>query len=258
MVSDAAHGLADATAVPPHLMPVQSDHGPTETVNGRDAVRRRLEQAERLARVHVRVIDRPAVVSPDPTAELGQEWSMLRRGGVRRRVVYDSAGLASLHQLTAAARGPFVADLEARAISGVPCGLALFDDRIAAIPHHATPEGIDSLIVVHPSPLLEALAWLFERQWDAALPLRLSTTKRDDCAVGLSARDRQLLVLLTSGLDDDTIAKHLRISDRVMQNRIRSMLDHLGVQTREQAARHAASLGWIPLRPDDERAQTLG
>lgn len=255
MNPEVADGVVDAAfGDPPRVVSTPPDAALTETMRGHATVRRRLEQAERAARLEVRVIDRPATVSPDPPGKLRLEWSMLRRRGVRRRVIYNSEGLGSLRRLTSAARRHFTVNMEARVLPGAPSEIAIFDSQIGAISLHATPEGIDNLIIVHPSPLLDTMVWFFEQQWDLAVPLRLTAT----AAARLTPRDRQLLLLLTSGLDDQTIARHLAISEPVLRRRVHSLLDRLGAETRAQAARYAASVGWIPLRPDDETPDSVG
>ena len=60
---------------------------------------------------------------------------------------------------------------QARVLPDAPTKLLLADDRIGLIPLQAAPSSIESIVVVHPSALLEALGALFESLWARALPV---------------------------------------------------------------------------------------
>jgi DNA-binding NarL/FixJ family response regulator len=58
----------------------------------------------------------------------------------------------------------------------------------------------------------------------------------------LSAREREVLALLGSGLDQTEIARHLSISPQTAKTHIRHVMNKLGVRTRVAAAARAAEL----------------
>lgn len=216
-----------------------------EVIAGREVVVQRVRQMQRSCRDQVRVIDKPPYLGPvEPTFER----ELLDRG-ICWRTIYDTAGLESRHRLTGDVATVVRAGERARVLVDAPSKLMLLDDRMGLLPLQGADAGMDTAVVVYPSALLEALSALFEELWVRALPLRLPEEhSAGTCAPcnGASNDDLQLLNLLTAGLTDETIAKHLGVSHRTMQRRLRSLLDRLGVRTRFQGALRAAALGWIP------------
>ena len=61
----------------------------------------------------------------------------------------------------------------------------------------------------------------------------------------LRSPDRDILLLLAGGATDDKISRHLRISPRTTQRRVRALMEALGAQTRFQAGVQAARRRWI-------------
>src|SRR5690349_1156308 len=81
---------------------------------------------------------------------------------------------------------------EAGAISGVlPMKLALFDQRIGFVPLKADDPNVGAL-VVHPSPLLEALVALFDGIWARAVPLHSARDSATNWPAELDERARQV------------------------------------------------------------------
>jgi DNA-binding NarL/FixJ family response regulator len=104
---------------------------------------------------------------------------------------------------------------------------------------------------VHRSAVLDALSALFEALWDVALPLRLGDRDGDDSG-GLSTDDRLLLNLLTAGVPDEAMARHLQISYRTVQRRLQALMQRAGVTTRFQLGMHASVQGRLsPPMPRD-------
>ncbi|GLZ81942.1 transcriptional regulator [Actinorhabdospora filicis] len=217
-----------------------------EVVAGREAVVRRFQQVQRACRRELRIIDKPPYALAGPEENVGFERELLERG-VRWRAIYDPAGLDDGHDLTGDVQVSVALGEEARVLAGpAPTKLVLADDRVGMIPLQIAPSGIDSIVVVYPSALLEALAALFEQLWERALPLPLPGR----VTAGRSPREPteaelQLLSLLTAGLPDDRIAGHLGVSPRTLQRRIRALLDRLGARTRFQAGIRATLIGWV-------------
>lgn len=61
----------------------------------------------------------------------------------------------------------------------------------------------------------------------------------------LTARERQVLVLLAKGMANKEIARDLRIGQQTVKTYVSNILNKLGVHTRTQAALHAAQAGLI-------------
>jgi DNA-binding NarL/FixJ family response regulator len=131
-------------------------------------------------------------------------------------------------------------------VPDAPTKLILADDRIGLIPLQAAPSRIESIVVVHPSALLQALGALFESLWARALPLPLSADDEVLAADRPNRDQMRLLALLTTGLPDVVIARQLGLSYRTYQRRLHELMTRLGAETRFQAGVRAVLLGWIP------------
>ena len=69
----------------------------------------------------------------------------------------------------------------------------------------------------------------------------------------LSAREMEILGLVTQGMSNKEIAYHLGISHQTVKNHMTAILSKLGVADRTQAAVYALRHGWVPLREQDSR-----
>jgi DNA-binding NarL/FixJ family response regulator len=79
-------------------------------------------------------------------------------------------------------------------------------------------------------------AW--ERFCDEVLEfmgLKDSVQKENDAFDSLTAREREVLALLTEGLGNADIAQRLSISEKTVRNHVSNVFDKLGVWSRAQA-----------------------
>jgi DNA-binding NarL/FixJ family response regulator len=60
---------------------------------------------------------------------------------------------------------------------------------------------------------------------------------------GLTAREQEVLALLSQGLPDREIARRLFISERTVHHHVSAVLAKIGVSSRTAAAREAAQMG---------------
>src|SRR5207247_7343257 len=60
---------------------------------------------------------------------------------------------------------------------------------------------------------------------------------------GLTAREREVLALLSEGLPDREISRRLFISERTVHHHVSSVLPKIGASSRTAAARQAAQMG---------------
>jgi pimeloyl-ACP methyl ester carboxylesterase/DNA-binding CsgD family transcriptional regulator len=86
-------------------------------------------------------------------------------------------------------------------------------------------------------------AW--QRFMEAVLAfLQPAGTSRGLAFAALSARERQVLVLIADGLSNSAIAEHLNISERTVRNHASNVFDKLGVWSRAQAIVFARDHGF--------------
>jgi len=160
--------------------------------------------------------------------------------GLQARSVYESEGLDDELTLTVAERSIRIGE-QARLVAELPMKLAIFDRRIGFAPLSVDdPER--GALVVHPSPLLNALMALFDMVWARAVPLYFEPAPpRED----IDRRALQVLLLMSAGMKDESIARALGMSRRTVQKHVTTVMATLGARTRFQAALLAAERGWI-------------
>ncbi|MBM7786409.1 helix-turn-helix transcriptional regulator [Tenggerimyces flavus] len=195
----------------------------------------RTRQLHLSARSQVRAFERPPhpwspnSLEPDELGALLDPDAVIQReniaNGVRYRVVYDSV------EVEDAARWPDLRDSalageEIRIFDGLPVKLVLFDD-LAATTALANADGQPiGIVVVHKSPLLDALSALFEMYWANAVPWVAPDTA--------DSTEDQLVSLLASGHTDELIARRLGLSRSTVQRRVNDLMDRFGARTRFQ------------------------
>ncbi|WP_280726342.1 LuxR C-terminal-related transcriptional regulator [Kitasatospora sp. MAA4] len=200
-----------------------------EIISGRESVAELWRSLQLGVRTQLRVMDKPPYIRrSDPELE----FSMLARG-VRLKTVYESRVLREPSRLAEIYPVMEAGEL-ARVLPELPLKLALVDDRWALLPVSSGTE-LESVLLVRPSSLLDALAGLFELYWSRAMrmPAPESAELPQD-------RHRQLLALLAAGLTDESIARQMGVSTRTVQRWVRELMDRFGARTRFQAGIQAA------------------
>ena len=153
------------------------------------------------------------------------EWRALERNVILRCVYdpgFDEERLAELSL--------FAKKGEQSRTSPVPMKLIIIDSHTALIPSmrsYAPGHELRASIVRHPL-LVEALQWLFEAVWDAAVPIMTSVNSETD------PRRQMLISMLMTGSTDSAIANALNINVRSVRRWISELMDELGVSTRLQ------------------------
>ncbi|WP_426513387.1 helix-turn-helix transcriptional regulator [Dactylosporangium sp. McL0621] len=182
----------------------------------------------------------PYVAGDDGSDFLSAESATIRRG-IRVRSVYEGRGLTDAVTLTIVERSIRIGE-EVRVTDRLPMKLSLFDRRTGFVPLNIDDPGLGAL-VVHSSPLLDALIALFDSIWSRATALRPGATGW--VADGIDERSRQVLNLMSAGLKDESIARALNMSRRTVQKHVTNTMTLLGARTRFQAALLARERGWI-------------
>lgn len=198
------------------------------------------------ARREICGFDKPpyAQARPDITEEalsVEPEWQALERNVTLRVVYHPGFDPDRLTEL-----GLFAAKGELSRTSPVPMKLILVDSHVALIPSmrsYNPGHELRASIVRH-ALLVEALQWLFEAVWDAAVPIMTSVNSESD------PRRQMLISMLMTGSTDSAIANTLNINVRSVRRWISDLMDELGVSTRLQ-------LGAALIRSEGLRGQPL-
>jgi biotin operon repressor/DNA-binding CsgD family transcriptional regulator len=153
------------------------------------------------------------------------EWQALERNVTLRVVYHPGFDPERLTEL-----GLFAKKGELSRTSPVPMKLILVDSHIALIPSMRSylPGHELRASVVRHALLVEALQWLFEAVWEAAVPIMTSVNSETD------PRRQMLISMLMTGSTDSAIANTLNINVRSVRRWISDLMDEMGVTTRLQ------------------------
>jgi DNA-binding CsgD family transcriptional regulator len=132
------------------------------------------------------------------------------------------------------------AGAEVRIAPMLPHRLVIFDRKCAVLPINADRVTSGALIVREPAMVL-SLWSLFTTIWNMAKPLSLF--RGSD--TGPSEIDRNVLLLMSTGVTDEVASARLGVSLRTYRRHIASLLLKLEAQSRFQAGTKAVERGWI-------------
>jgi DNA-binding CsgD family transcriptional regulator len=146
------------------------------------------------------------------------------RPGIRYRIlVAEGAQLAGpAARLTDLAR----AGAHVRTVPDVPLDAMVVDGSLAVLPERRRGMAADAATV---------LIRVFESLWSAGTPFD---------APGLTTREREVLVMLSEGRTDESMAAQLGLSVRTVRRMISALMVRLDARSRFQAGVRAANLGW--------------
>jgi sugar-specific transcriptional regulator TrmB/DNA-binding CsgD family transcriptional regulator len=231
--------LVGRDLMPRYLRGKQETPGgnPVEIVMGDEAVRQRTVQLQASAKDQVRMFDLPPYALPGQVNET--ELEALGRG-VSFRVVYDAASLERPEKREWV-RQCVESGEQARVSTGLPCKLNIADDSLA-MTFSVAGDALAWGIVIHPSPLLEALCALFELTWSRAA---LLTPGDSELAGLLGPTGSDVLQLLAAGMKDEAISRQLGINVRTVRRHVGVASDLVGVDSRTQLGVEIARRGWV-------------
>ncbi|WP_370964208.1 response regulator transcription factor [Amycolatopsis sp. cg9] len=171
------------------------------------------------------------------------------RAGVPCRALFpDSA------RLSGTARALALAGARVRTDTEVPMAALVLDHRSVVLPADragtgsgsGAPGGGGHSVAAFRLPgMVTATAGLFERAWRTAVPLGPADLPEPDDGEMLTARERDLLVLLCSGSTDESAAAQLGISVRTVGRMVADIMNRLGARSRFQAGAKAVDRGWL-------------
>ncbi|WP_157431462.1 helix-turn-helix transcriptional regulator [Actinomadura hibisca] len=158
-------------------------------------------------------------------------------GQVRCRAIYENK--CAEHPVGARTIEAAVASGEqARLLPRVGMKMKLADEAVALIP--LTPTGMSGALLLRSPVIVAALREYFELLWERAVPFG-----EEKAAGPLNAQQKTILQLLVRGLDDEGIARRLRLSVTTVRRHITAIREELGVETRFAAGAAAVRRGWI-------------
>ncbi|WP_439380966.1 LuxR C-terminal-related transcriptional regulator [Amycolatopsis lexingtonensis] len=170
----------------------------------------------------------------------------LRAGVPCRALVPDSA------RLSGTARRLALAGARVRTDTDVPMEALVLDRRSVVLPAGRPGAGLvpgdgapAGVVAVRLPGMVTATAGLFERVWRTAVPLGPADPPEPGDG-RMTARERELLLLLCSGSTDEAAAARLGISVRTVGRLVADIMNRLGARSRFQAGAKAADRGWLP------------
>lgn len=139
--------------------------------------------------------------------------------------------------------GQWLADRggEARTIPVVPHLIVVVDRTVALLPSHPDEPRLGAVEVRSPG-IVAALMSHFEEVW-ARAQLLGHEVQRD--SEGLTAQERQLMMLLASGHTDASAARRLAVSLRTVRRMMSDLTERLGARSRFEAGLLTERRGWL-------------
>ncbi|WP_416980393.1 helix-turn-helix transcriptional regulator [Streptomyces sp. T028] len=208
-----------------------------EVVSGEGAIAARLEELYARAEREVCLFDTPPYLAP-PAPQQDLQADLLRRGIISRGI-YAATALEDPKVLAQALRMGELGE-RARVLPSVPVKLLVVDGSRALLPLTASAAGGYCCVVVRHSAVTEALQQLFDMAWQQATPLGLPVQDSE-----LSEEEAMLVRLLTAGMKDEAVARHLGVSLRTLRRRVSELQERLGAASRFQLGVRAAQRGWV-------------
>jgi DNA-binding CsgD family transcriptional regulator len=163
------------------------------------------------------------------------------RPGVHHKVLFpDSARMSGV--LSSLSR----AGAEVRTDTEVPMEALVIDRKSVVLSVDRSGTGHQTGVTTIQLPgVVTATVGLFERIWQAAVPLMPSDLPDPDDPSVLTARERDLLVLLCAGYTDLSAAVKLGISTRTVGRMVADIMNRLGARSRFEAGAKAVDRGWL-------------
>jgi DNA-binding CsgD family transcriptional regulator/sugar-specific transcriptional regulator TrmB len=131
---------------------------------------------------------------------------------------------------------------EVRTAPILPTRMLIFDRRIAVIPIDPDNTKLGALCTAEMA-IVKSMVSIFETAWNTAVPL--GSSAREESMTGLTPVDRQILIMLGTGLTDEAVATRLGVSGRTVRRQVASIMERLNASSRFEAGLKAAQRGWI-------------
>ncbi|RJQ77841.1 helix-turn-helix transcriptional regulator [Pseudonocardiaceae bacterium YIM PH 21723] len=212
-----------------------------ETLQGIDAIQSRLEHlARNVERECLSLMPGGAQSARSLAASRPLDESMLSRGVAVLTVYLDSvrndpATWEYSHWLSAMGG-------EVRTVPVLPLRMVMFDRDTVMVP--LDPDNTRrGAVLLHGSGFVTAMGALFDQVWSAATPIAELIPRPRDARI--TAQERELLCLLTTGATDEVAARKLGLSVRTVRRMMADLTDRLGARSRFETGVRAAQQGWL-------------
>lgn len=226
---------------------LRSDPGSlVEVLTGQEAMMRKVEELSQSVTTHLWTLDKPPYLEPVGQPHHKEQETATTREWLERGV--DIRGVYCLESIEPPGRLETILNLAAlgersRLLPQLPFKARIVDRRVAVVPLAGGSQ--DSIVVVHPSGLLDGLMELFEAYWERAEPLLSEDPVAVEGPEGPSEDELMLVRLLHAGFKDQAIARQLGVSVRTATRRVASLMRRLDAGTRFQAGVKARERGWV-------------
>jgi len=240
--------LEDAKAEVAELVTrfASSDHGrsladTTERLLGLDAIQSRLEVLARDMQSECLSVMPGGAQSP---ASLNASRPLDQRGlaaGISILTLYQDS---ARNDPATHAYAQWLTDSggEVRTAPILPTRMLIFDRRIAVIPIDPDNTKLGALCTTELA-IVRSMIGIFETAWNTAVPL--GSSAQEESTSGLTPLDRQILIMLGTGLTDEAAATRLGVSGRTVRRQVSSIMERLNASSRFEAGLKAAQRGWI-------------
>ncbi|TRV76901.1 response regulator transcription factor [Streptomyces sp. 130] len=215
-----------------------------EVLSDRETIARRVDEVNRSVTTHLWTLDKPPYLEAVGQPHFHEQETASTRELLERGV--DIRGVYCLESIEPPGRLETILNLAAlgeqsRLLRHLPFKARIVDRKVAMVP--LTGGSKESIVLVHPSGLLDGLVELFEAYWERAEPLLVERV--DDVAEGPSEEELVLVRLLHAGFKDQAIARQLGVSVRTATRRVAALMQSLDASTRFQAGVRARERGWV-------------
>lgn len=223
---------------------LRSDPGSlVEVLTGREVMTRKIEELSRSVTTHLWTLDKPPYLEQVGQPHFDERNTATTREWAQRGV--DIRGVYCLESIEPPGRlgtilNQAAAGERSRLLPHLPLKARIVDRRVAVVPLAGGSK--DSIVLVHPSGLLDGLMELFEAYWERAEPL---LSEGPEAVEGPSEEELVLVRLLHSGFKDQAIARQLGVSVRTATRRVAALMQRLDAGTRFQAGVKARERGWV-------------
>ncbi|MFE9860295.1 transcriptional regulator [Streptomyces sp. NPDC005780] len=226
---------------------LRSDPGAlVEVLTGREVMTRKIEELSRSVTTHLWTLDKPPYLEQVGQPQYNEQETATTRELLERGV--DVRGVYCLESIESPGRLETLLNLvtlgeRSRLLPQLPFKARIVDRRVAVVP--LADGSQDSMVLVHPSGLLDGLMELFEAYWERAEPLISEGLGAVEGPEGPTDEELVLVRLLHAGFKDQAIARQLGVSVRTATRRVASLMRRLDAGTRFQAGVKARERGWV-------------